>query len=524
MGLFSRALIRTTAAGTLAGLMTISGMVFGPLSQSAQADRLTATASVNLRSGPGLDYPVVGGLTSGQVITALDDSADGWTPVDLNGNRVFVASRYVTGDTTYGQQAAPTTSAGSATTTAHLNVRTGPATSYPVVTVLGKGTPVSLTGQTSGSWTAISRGGSTVWVSSVYLTTGTTTPSTGGSTPTPVPPDAGAPSTPASTDPPSPSPTPTGSTPPPTPPSSTPPKAGDTTPSAPTGSTPASTSSGSATTTTNLNVRRGPSTSYAIVTTLSRGTLVTTTGVTQDGWTQISLSGSLHWVASSYLSVISGTAVMLPAPAPVASKGTMYATATVNVRTAPSTTASIVTTLERGQQIGVTGTTSNGWTEVVLQGAQRWVSSGYLSSSQPAVAIDAVPVSYSNSTMMATALVGSSGLANTVPSIGAIVNAVESQWPVVGPYYGTRVEPGSDHNDGHAVDAMIPNWSSVTNRAIGESIALYFQANARKYNIKYIIWRQRIWSVERSSEGWRAMADRGSATQNHMDHVHLSVN
>ena len=74
MGLFSRALIRTTAAGTLAGLMTVSGMVFGPLSQSAQGDRLTATASVNLRSGPGLDYPVVGGLTSGQLITALDDS------------------------------------------------------------------------------------------------------------------------------------------------------------------------------------------------------------------------------------------------------------------------------------------------------------------------------------------------------------------------------------------------------------------------------------------------------------------
>ncbi|MEP7157788.1 MAG: SH3 domain-containing protein, partial [Chloroflexota bacterium] len=36
-------------------------------------------------------------------------------------------------------------------------------------------------------------------------------------------------------------------------------------------------------------------------------------------------------------------------------------------------------------------------------------------------------------------------------------------------------------------------------------------------------WSQRIWSVQRSSEGWRPMADRGSTTANHYDHVHVSV-
>jgi hypothetical protein len=39
-------------------------------------------------------------------------------------------------------------------------------------------------------------------------------------------------------------------------------------------------------------------------------------------------------------------------------------------------------------------------------------------------------------------------------------------------------------------------------------------------NITYIIWYQRIWST--NSPGWRKMADRGSPTANHMDHVHIS--
>jgi hypothetical protein len=33
-----------------------------------------------------------------------------------------------------------------------------------------------------------------------------------------------------------------------------------------------------------------------------------------------------------------------------------------------------------------------------------------------------------------------------------------------------------------------------------------------------VIWRQRI----NSGTGWRAMEDRGSITQNHYDHVHVS--
>ena len=73
-----------------------------------------------------------------------------------------------------------------------------------------------------------------------------------------------------------------------------------------------------------------------------------------------------------------------------------------------------------------------------------------------------------------------------------------------------------DHGTGHAVDAMIG-----TNRALGDSVADYFIANASTYRIKYLIWRQRIWMP--GSGTWRAMSDRGSVTANHYDHVHISV-
>jgi hypothetical protein len=38
-----------------------------------------------------------------------------------------------------------------------------------------------------------------------------------------------------------------------------------------------------------------------------------------------------------------------------------------------------------------------------------------------------------------------------------------------------------------------------------------------------VIWSQQIWTVDRGSEGWRYMEDRGSTTANHYDHVHVTV-
>ena len=54
-------------------------------------------------------------------------------------------------------------------------------------------------------------------------------------------------------------------------------------------------------------------------------------------------------------------------------------------------------------------------------------------------------------------------------------------------------------------------------------MAAWIAANHKQLGVRYIIWRQRIWNVERASEGWRSMSDRGNPTANHYDHLHVST-
>ncbi|MCE1180603.1 MAG: hypothetical protein LWW86_16435 [Micrococcales bacterium] len=79
---------------------------------------------------------------------------------------------------------------------------------------------------------------------------------------------------------------------------------------------------------------------------------------------------------------------------------------------------------------------------------------------------------------------------------------------------GYRAGDWGDHGTGNAADIM-------TSGATGDAIASYMINHAGSLNIKYVIWEQRIWMPGR---GWKFMADRGSATANHYDHVHVSVN
>ena len=68
---------------------------------------------------------------------------------------------------------------------------------------------------------------------------------------------------------------------------------------------------------------------------------------------------------------------------------------------------------------------------------------------------------------------------------------------------------------------MIPSYSSASGRALGDALAAFVQSHAAELSVDYVIWRQRIWSPGRG--GWRGMSDRGDATANHFDHVHVSV-
>lgn len=79
---------------------------------------------------------------------------------------------------------------------------------------------------------------------------------------------------------------------------------------------------------------------------------------------------------------------------------------------------------------------------------------------------------------------------------------------------GYRAGDSGDHGSGLAVDIMVGS-------ATGDQVAAFVIANYKALNVKYVIWKQRIWMP---GMGWKYMADRGSATANHYDHVHVSVN
>lgn len=98
--------------------------------------------------------------------------------------------------------------------------------------------------------------------------------------------------------------------------------------------------------------------------------------------------------------------------------------------------------------------------------------------------------------------------------------------PWVQTYHGVGERAGkTEHDDGLAVDAMIPKHDTPAGNKRGWKLAHWLQANAEKLGITYLIYDSKIWSVERRAEGWRAYTRYGDTpddTLSHRDHVHAS--
>jgi len=91
-----------------------------------------------------------------------------------------------------------------------------------------------------------------------------------------------------------------------------------------------------------------------------------------------------------------------------------------------------------------------------------------------------------------------------------------AEFPDVSSYGGVRSGSG-EHSTGQALDIM------VSSSSLGDAIAAWVRDNHDALGVSEILWSQQIWTVERSSDGWRWLEDRGSATANHYDHVHVTV-
>jgi hypothetical protein len=85
--------------------------------------------------------------------------------------------------------------------------------------------------------------------------------------------------------------------------------------------------------------------------------------------------------------------------------------------------------------------------------------------------------------------------------------------------WGTRGN-ATDHDDGRAVDFMIPAYSSAGGNALGWAVARWAAAQP---GVDYVMFDGKQWGSWAPGRGWTSVGNRGSDTANHLDHVHVSV-
>jgi uncharacterized protein YgiM (DUF1202 family) len=405
----------------------------------AAAASVVATTTVNVRSGPGTQYKIIGTLTRGQSVDKL--GAEGaWTRIRYGRVTAYAASQFLTTRNNFA--APPITIVGTKITTTAVNLRVGPGLSSRIDRVLPKGTRVSVTGRTAKGYTEVVFGGARRWVTSQYLTT---------ALPRVI---------------------------------------------------------GYRTATTDLIVRSTSGADYRDLGEIAKGSRVAITGTMQNGRAQIVYRTAIRWVTARYLA--NGSVDQPPAPRLPRVIGYRYATTELNLRSSPADDYRLLGTVPLGTRLGITGVVQRGRAKIVYRSTVRWVTAAYLSRSRPTAGGGSG---------------GGSGVEKGLkPNAIKVHRAAMRAFPQVTTYYGVRPDSIPDHPNGLALDIMIPgNYRSASGRALGQRIAAWAKANHSSLGIEYIIWDQHIWNVRRSGEGWRYMADRGSDSANHKNHVHVTV-
>lgn len=96
-----------------------------------------------------------------------------------------------------------------------------------------------------------------------------------------------------------------------------------------------------------------------------------------------------------------------------------------------------------------------------------------------------------------------------------------ARFPQVKNIGGLRTGAGAmDHGTGSAIDIMVENYASAGGIATGDKIAQLFIDNAGELDVKYVIWRNRIWQ----GGNWSGYGSNGGDNDKHNNHVHVSFN
>ncbi len=327
------------------------------------------TEYVNFRSGPGTNYSSKGVIASGTTVTVTDRSNSQWYAVRLaNGSTGYIFAQYlkVTGTPSATPTPTPTQAPSNdgtvqAKLTADVNLRRGAGTNYGVIKVIGTGTTVTVTDASNSQWYKVKLSdGTEGYLFSEYLkvTSGDINSAKPSATPKPT--------------------------------------------LAPSNGTV------QAKTTSDLNVRKGPGTSYGIIKVIDMNVTVTVTEATNSSWYKVKLSdGTEGYLAAQYLKITSGDINSVKpgnsgddntnngnnSNAP-ATDEYVRVTVGLNLRSEPNTSCKVLTVLSTGTVLNVLDRKTSGWVHVrTTGGAEGYVSAEYVAAYDPSSSSASISVS-----------------------------------------------------------------------------------------------------------------------------------
>jgi hypothetical protein len=207
---------------------------------------------------------------------------------------------------------------------------------------------------------------------------------------------------------------------------------------------------------------------------------------------------------------IAATTRSKKAPLALLSLSRLYTTGTLNVRDAAKNSGKLLGALDVGVRVSATSDVDGKYRKIEFEKGYGWVLESSLT--------DAVPVEAAGTTW-APCPRGSAVEHKLRKDTVHIYRSVCALFPAVNSYGGWRAGGLPFHKNGRAVDIMLTPGAES---ALGHRIANYLIKHAKDFNVNHIIFEQHIWTPQ--TPHWRKMADRGSITANHYNHVHVAIN
>jgi N-acetylmuramoyl-L-alanine amidase len=290
--------------------------------QAASSSIIISSDTVNVRTGPGLSYPLAKKAKRGEKYPILKEKGD-WIQIQLSlGKTGWVVNWLVTKDTEKTVKAATSSEKTAAeANTGQLRVRSGPGTSFQVVGSLSKGQEVTIL-DSNENWYKISASFGEGWVSKAYISITNVNQEKS------------------------------------------------------TSSAAASKTGTAVVNVDTLNIRKEPTATGTIVGKLTKGTSITILSK-KDSWTEVSYLKVKGWVSTKYLDSKTDEGKTTAKNTTSNVKGTVTASS-LSVRANPAANSNVVGTVSKGQRFSILEENNN-WMKIEYQsGNYGWVAGWYL--------------------------------------------------------------------------------------------------------------------------------------------------